>query len=124
MSKKYLERATREGRVALLPEFLQPGREVWYWRESLCEEDGCPDMDSFACPLAASFSWHDEEARACARQHPVLEKGEIWDVRAVFTGQGVEWIVNDLPPVPDWRLRSAFFTSKTDAMRHRPGEVV
>lgn len=124
MKSKEMERAVREGRAALLPGFLAVGQTVWYWRESLCGEDACPDMDGLACPLSAGFQWFEPEARRCARQHPVLERGEVWDVQAAFTRRGVEWSVNGLPPVPDGRLRSAFFTSKADAMRHRPGEVV
>ena len=124
MIRRYIERATREGRVALLPEWLRIGSEVWYWRESLCDDDCCADMDTLSCPLSAGFQWFEPEARSCARQHPVLEKGTVYSVAAVFTERGVEWSVNDLPPVPDWRLRGAFFTGKADAMRNRPGEVV
>lgn len=124
MKRKEIDAAVREGRAAILPEWLQPGREVWYWRESLCEEDECPDQDTLSCPLSAGFCWHEDEARRCARQHPVLEKSTVWGVAAEFTERGVVWSVNDLPQIPDWRLHSAFFTSKADALRHRPGEVV
>ena len=124
MSKKYLEKATREGRVALLPEFLQAGREVWYWRESLCDEDGCPDMVTVACPLNAGAVWYDDAARECSRQHPVLEKLTIWSAGAFFTPRGVEWVINELPAVPDWHLRNAFFTTRAEALRNRPGRIV
>ena len=124
MKRKEIDVAVREGRAAILPEWLQPGREVWYWRESLCDEDGCMDMVTVACPINAGFHWHEEEVRTCARQHPVLEKAEIYSVFASFSERGVEWIVNGLPAVPDWRLRDAFFVSEAEARRHRPGEVV
>lgn len=123
MSRRYMERATREGRVALLPEWLQVGRPVWYWRESLCDDDGCPDMVTAACPLNAGAAWIDEEARECSQRHPVLEKSTVWSACAYFTPRGVEWSVNELPAVADVHLRSAFFRSREEALKFRPKEV-
>lgn len=124
MSKRYMQQATREGRVALLPEWLQVGRRVWYWRECLCDDDGCPDMVTTSCPLNNGFAWCDEEARDCSLQHPILEETMIWSVAAYFTPRGIEWVINDLPAVADFRLRSAFFKDKTAALLARPGRVV
>lgn len=124
MSRKYMERATREGRVALLPEWLQPGREVWYWRESLCDEDGCLDMGTVACPLNAGAVWFDDVARECSRQHPILEKLTVWSAAAYFTPRGVEWVINDLPAVADVCLRGAFFRTRAEAVKARPREVM
>ena len=124
MSRKYMEKATREGRVALCPEWLQPGQDVWYWRESLCDDDGCPDMVKSVCPMNNGFRWFDDVARDCACQHPVLEKTTVWSCQAAFTPRGVEWIINDLPAVADYRLRSAFFTTRDAALQARPGRVV
>ena len=124
MKRKEIDVAVREGRAAILPEWLQPGREVWYWRESLCDEDGCLDMVTVACPINAGFRWHEEEVRSCARQHPVLEKAEIYSVFASWSERGVEWIINGLPAVPDCLFRESFFVSEAEARRHRPGEVV
>ena len=124
MSKRYMEKATREGRVALLPEYLQVGQEIWYWRESLCDDDGCPDMVTSCCPLNNGIQWYEDTARECSRQHPVLEHATIWSVSACFTPRGVEWVVNDLPAVADVHLRRAFLTTKDEALRQRPEEVL
>lgn len=123
MSRRYMERATREGRVALLPEWLAPGREVWYWHESLCDGNGCMDMVSASCPLNSGSAWYDDDARDCARRHPSLEKTTIWSVCAHFTTRGVMWSVNDLPAVADLFLRSAYFRTRKEALENRPKEV-
>ena len=70
------------------------------------------------------FRWFDDVARDCACQHPVLEKTTVWSCQAAFTPRGVEWIINDLPAVADYRLRSAFFTTRDAALQARPGRVV
>ena len=120
-----MEKAAREGRVALLPEWLQVGREVWYWRECLCGgDDLCADGVTSCCPLNNGIPWYDEVARDCACQHPILEKTTIWSAAACFTPRGVEWIINELPAVSDYRLRSAFFLTKQAALDSRPGKVV
>lgn len=123
MSKRYIQKATREGRVALLPEYLQEGREVWYWRESLCEEDECPDGAGSCCPLNHGMAWSDPAVIECRRQHPVLEKCTVWSAAAAFTPRGVEWSINDLPAVPDRHLRSAFFSTRAEALKNRPGRI-
>lgn len=124
MKRKEIDSAVREGRAAILPEWLQVGRTVWYWRECLCDEDGCMDMVTVACPINAGYHWYEPEVCRCARQHPVLEKSEIYSVYASFSERGVEWIVNGLPAVPDCLFRESFFVSEIEARRHRPGEVV
>ena len=124
MSKKYMQQATREGRVALLPEWLQVGRRVWYWRESLCDDDGCPDMVTSSCPLNNGFASCDEPARDCSQQHPFLEETMVWSAGAYFTPRGIEWVINDLPAVADCRLRSAFFTSRKTALENKPGRII
>ena len=123
-AKKNMERATREGRVALLPPTLQVGSEVWYWRESLCDEDGCLDMASSCCPLNHGIPWFEDEARECARQHPILEHATVWSACSYFTPRGVEWSINGLPAVSDCHLRNTFFASREEAVKNRPGRVV
>ena len=91
MGKKYLQRAAGEGRVAILPEFLQEGREVWYWRETLCDDELCLDMVGPTCPMNRineHIGPHDPEAIRCAMMHPVLDCMEIWHVTAAFTPRG------------------------------------
>ena len=122
--RKSIKSAVREGRAAFCPEWLQVGRDVWYWRESLCEDDGCPDMVTSSCPLNNGICWYEDAARECSRQHPVLEHLTVWGVAAYFTRRGVEWVVNDLPAVADCRLGSAFYTSRAAAEANRPGRVV
>ena len=123
MNRKQLEEAARDYRVAVLPEYLQPGSRVWYWRESLCEDDLCMDSVTPACPLNRGFRWYDAEARSCAMAHPALEETTVWSIQAAFTAQGVEWIVNDLPAVADCRVRSSFHPSREEAEACRPGRV-
>lgn len=123
MSRRYMERATREGRVALLPEWLQVGREVWYWHESLCDDNGCADMVTAACPINKGAVWYDDEARECARRHPSLEKTTVWSVCSYFTPKGVMWSVNELPAVADLFLRGAYFRTRAEALKNRPKEV-
>ena len=124
MKRKDMERATREGRVAILPEYLQEGRTVWYWRESLCDEDGCMDMVTSCCPLNHGFKLFDNVAKECARQHPVLENTDVWSVAAEFTARGVRWVINDWDPVPDDRLLAAYWPSREEALEHKPGRVM
>lgn len=123
MSKKHVKNAARDGRVAVLPGFLQEGREVWYWRELLCQDDLCPDCVSSVCPLNAGYRFTDPETVKCCRDHPVLDKMEVWSVAAQFTPSGVEWIINDLPGVDDRALRAVYFPSRAEAIRHRPGRI-
>lgn len=124
MSKKYLERAAREQRVAVLPEWLQEGRTVWYWRETLCGDDLCPDSVGVCCPINHSLSWNDPAVLSCARQHPVLQRTEIWGVLVMFTPRGMQWVINDLAPVDDRYMREVFFASEKEARKRRPREVV
>lgn len=123
MKDKRLEQAARDHRVAVLPEWLQRGREVWYWRECLCEDDGCMDMTSVVCPLNRGEPWYGDDARLCSSLHPVLDHSTIWDVSAAFTPRGVEWIINDLEPVADCRLRQVFYEDMGEAMANKPGRV-
>lgn len=124
MGRKYIEKATREGRVAMLPEWLAEGRTVWIWRENLCDEDGCMDMVSPVCPRNRGASWDSATAMECARRHPVLESMQIYDVRAVFTRLGVAWSVNDSMLVPDDQLRAVFFPNREAALKNRPERAV
>ena len=124
MSKKYIQKATREGRVALLPEWLREGCRVWYWRESFCGDDCCSDMVTSCCPLNNGHRMGDAAARECARQHPVLEEAVIWSVGAFFKPGEIYWSVNELDGVPDRRLRESFFPSRKEALKNKPGRVV
>ena len=123
-----MEQAINEAREdpqrwAVVPEWLQVGREVWYWRELLCADDICTDGVTSACPLNRGVKWYEDEARSCAHAHPMLEKTTVWSVMAAFTPRGVEWIVNDLDAVADSRLREAFFRTAKGSRTGRP-EVV
>ena len=126
MGKKYLQRAAGEGRVAILPEFLQEGRAVWYWRETLCDDELCLDMVGPTCPmnrLNEHIGPHDPEAIRCAMMHPVLDSMEIWHVTAAFTPRGIVWCLNDAVEISDVWLRRSVFPSKVLALANRP-EVI
>lgn len=126
MSKKYIEKAARDGRVAVLPEWLKEGATVWYWRELLCDDELCPDMVGPSCPmnsLHGRHGPHSPEALECARMHPTLDSMEVRRVTAEFTPQGVTWCINDSFEVPAYWLRRAVFTSKAKALQHRPERI-
>ena len=126
MSKKYIEKAARDGRVAVLPEWLQEGRTIWYWREILCDDELCMDMVSPVCPLNRTrekIRPRDPEAIECARLHPVLDSMELWAVGADFTPRGVVWRLNDDLQIHDVWLRRAVFPTKAEALQHRPGRI-
>ena len=124
MSSRYVQKAARENRVAILPAFLTVGTKVWYWRELLCGDDICLDGVTPTCPLNMGIPWYDDEARECACRHPTLEGTVIWSVGAYFTPRGIEWAVNDLPAVADCHLRSVFFRSREEAEAAKPGRIV
>lgn len=123
MKAKEITAAAQDGRLALCPDWLMPGREVWYWRESLCGDDGCPDMVTSCCPLNHGIAWYEDTARECSQQHPVLEHTTVWSAGAYFTPRGVEWMINDLPAVADVRLLSAFYRTEKEAWAARPGRI-
>ena len=125
MGKKYLQTAARDGRVAVCPEHVREGRTVWYWRETLCQDELCMDMVGPSCPMnrMRGVGPGSPEALRCARMHPVLDSVELWSVGARFTPQGVIWVLNDDREIPDSRLRAAVFPSKQAALYHRP-EVI
>lgn len=124
MSKKYLERAAADGRLAACPEWLQTGRKVFYWRECLCRDDLCPESVTAACPINRGAGELDPIARGCARKHPVLEAADVWSVAVYFTAHGPEWSINDMPAVPDRLVRKIFFATAAEARKARPREVL
>ena len=126
MSKKYIEKAAREGRVAVLPAWLAEGKTVWYWREVFCEDELCPDMVGPSCPmnrLREHIGPHSPQAIECARLHPTLDSMELWRVSAAFTPRGVVWALNDAYEIPDVWLRMAVFPTKAEALQHRPTRI-
>lgn len=123
VKRREIQSAAEEGRLALCPAWLLPGREVWYWRECLCLDDPCMDMAANVCPLNAGAKWYEESARDCAQRHPVLEHTTVWSVGAYFTPRGVEWLINELPGVADGRLRDAFFETEEAARAARPRKM-
>ena len=124
MSKRYLQQAAREDRVAILPAYLTVGSKVWYWRELLCGDDICPDGVTAECPLNRGVPWYEDEARDCACRHPTLESSTIWSVGSYYTPRVIEWAINDLPAVADCYLRRSFFRTREEAEAMRPGRVV
>lgn len=125
VSKKYIEKAARDGRVAVCPEWMTEGKTVWFWRETFCDDELCLDEVGPSCPINSlrHVRAGDPEARRCARMHPVLESVEIWDVVARFDPRGVLWVINDGYEIRDSVLRGAVFPSRQSALAHRP-EVI
>lgn len=124
MGKKYVERAARDGRVAILPEFCTEGREIWYWRECWCTDgDGCMDMVSSSCPQNSLRRPDADTMARCARHHPVLDRTTVWAVSAEFDRRGILWVINDAIQIRDAFLRAAVFPSRDAALAHRP-EVI
>ena len=124
MSRKYAEKAAREGRAALLPEWLQEGRTVWVWRASLCDEDCCADMVTVVCPRNRGASWGSRDTQDCAGRHPVLEAMTVYDAAALFKPDGILWTINDSPLIRDAELRRVFFPSREAALKNRPERAV
>lgn len=122
MSERYMKAAAKDGRLAVLPVYLQVGRTVWYWRECLCDDDGCPDGAGSCCPLNHDLPWNDPAVLECERQHPVLDQMQVHSVWASFTPRGIEWTVNGLTVAECW-LRQAFFPSEAAARRARPERI-
>ena len=117
-------KAFSEDRVAVLPEWLQEGRTVWFWRESYCfDKDLCVGSITPLCPFNSPGPRDKEKIHQCARRHPVLDSTEIWAVSAIFERTGVSWCINDAYTVKDCLLRGAFFPSRIEALLHRPEEV-
>ena len=117
--------ALREDRVAILPDWLQEGRTVWFWRETYCfDNDLCSDSVTPSCPWNGPGPRNKEKIHKCSRKHPVLISTEVWAVSAIFDVSGVIWCVNDAFTVRDCLLKDAFFPSRIEALKHRPEEVV
>lgn len=125
MGKKYIQSAARDGRVAVLPEWLQEGRKVWMWRECFCTDgDLCEDSVTPACQMNSLRSRPDPAALArCARYHPQLDSTTVWAVSAEFTPKGIFWMINEAYRIRDCFLREAVFPSREAAQARRP-EVI
>ena len=117
--------AVRQGRAAVLPPWLSVGSEVFFWRECWCEDEICDtDCVTPECPINRGCRWWEEEVKQCAARHPVLEHETVFSVAAFFTPNGVEWVVNDGQAVPEKYIRLAYFSTREDAEKVRPREVV
>ena len=114
-----------QGRAAVLPEWLQEGREIWFWRETYCYEgDLCTDSITPVCPYNRRGRIREpEEVLQCARRHPLLTKADVWSVSASFEPLGIFWTINECYTVRDNMLRLAFFPTQADALDHKP-EVI
>lgn len=109
--------------TAELPEWLQEGRTVWYWRETYCSDEACLDMVASVCPLNMGLRPDRDAVAKCARRHPVLDSVTVWAVLAIFEPGGVRWVINDALEIRDEDLRAAVFPDKKTALKRRP-EVV
>ena len=119
-----LEDAVRTGRAAFPPQWLTVGQTVWFWRESLCWDSMCSAGVTTECPLNRGVKWYEDEAVRCARKHPALARETVWQLAAYFTPNGVEWSVNDMPAVHEKYVRQVYFSTRKEAEKVRPREVV
>lgn len=119
-----LEDAVRSGRAAFPPAWLTVGQTVWYWRETSCPDNPCMYMVTPECPLNRGVRWYEEEAIRCARKHPELARETVWSLCAYFTPNGVEWSGNDMPAVHERYVRRVYFSTRAEAEKVRPREVV
>ena len=118
-------RAAAEGRLAILPEWMQEGRQIWLWRECFCDgTDLCPDSVTRLCPLNSMRRPDSETCARCARHHPQLDTATVWAVSAVFEPRGIVWCINEAYEIRDSLLRESVFPSREEALRHRPEEIV
>lgn len=109
--------------TAELPEWLQEGRTVWYWRETYCTGELCTDKLGSGCPMNQTFRPDRDTVAKCARRHPVLDSLTVWAVLAMFEPGGIRWVINDAIEIRDEALRSAVFPDRKSALK-RPPEVV
>ena len=120
-----IERLIGESRLAILPDWLQEGRTVWFWRETSCfDDDLCIDSVQPFCPYNRSVGRPDHSViRDCARRHPIIAKTDVWSVTASFEPLGIFWTINDCYTVRSDRLLQAFFPTQEKALEHKP-EVI
>jgi len=114
-----------ENRLAVLPDWLQEGREIWFWRETYCfDGDLCMDSITPVCPYNRSGRADRQKIIQCARRHPLLTKTDVWSVTASFEPLGIFWTINECYTVRADLLLSAFFPTQAKALEHRPEVVV
>lgn len=118
-----IEKAKAEDRLAVLPEWLAPGREVWFWRRSWCHDDGCMDCVTAGCPFNRGLPWSSDEVRECSKRHPVLDHEAVYSAAAEFTPHGIWWSINEGEPVPAFLLDAVYFPDEEAARRHIPERV-
>ena len=119
-----IERLISESRLAILPDWLQEGRVVWFWRETYCfDGDLCVDSITPVCPFNGSGRADRDRILRCSRRHPILTKTDVWSVTASFEPLGIFWTINDCYTVRNDVLLGAFFPTQAAAMDHRP-EVI
>jgi len=119
-----IESLISQSRLAILPDWLQEGRQVWFWRETYCfDGDLCTDSITPVCPYNGAGRADKERILRCARRHPILTKTDVWSVTASFEPLGIFWTINDCYTVRNDVLLRAFFPTQEKALENRP-EVI
>lgn len=126
MEKKNKNKGELPYRAAVLPEWLEEGRTVWFWRDCFCDgTDLCSDSVGPMCPLNSLRGRPSPEVIGkCARHHPQLDQTVIWAVSAAFEPGKILWTVNEAYTVREEFLRATFFPSREAALARRPEEIV
>ncbi len=119
-----VERLIIANRLAILPDWLQEGRTVWFWRETYCfDDDLCMDSITPVCPFNGAGRADRDRILQCSRRHPILTKTDVWSVTASFEPLGIFWTINDCYTVRNDVLLGAFFPTQAKALEHKP-EVI
>ena len=111
-----LEDAVRQGRAAVLPNWLSIGCTVWHWRDCYCGDEICGvDAVTPECPLNRGVWYWEDEAVRCSHQHQILEHETVFSVQADFTKNGIAWIINENRAVYENDLRAKYYSTREAA---------
>lgn len=115
------KRASEEGRLAMVPDWLQEGNSVYLWDSIGCRDEACGDQGKLACPMGKGSV---QAIRRCRMAHPVLRRIELWSVMAQFTPRGVVYFLNDFYVIPEGDLLRIVFKTEKEARQHKPLEAI
>ena len=118
------KRASEQGRLALIPGWMQEGKTVFLWDSPTCQDEPCGDKGKLGCPLKLDDWDTNPVVLRCQRQHPVLRRLELWAIVARFTPRGVVYILNDYYVIPDFDLRRIVFRTEREARLNKPREAI
>lgn len=113
--------ASEQGRLAMIPDWMQEGNFVYLWDSVDCLDESCGDEGKLACPMGKGS---EQVIRRCRMAHPVLRRIALWSVVAQFTPRGVLYFLNDFYVIPDVDLLRIVFKNEKEARLHKPLEAI